>query len=245
MGKHHSPASGAELLERAIAKKSLGAVFAISRDLAMKRLYLGLGFGIACGLFTILGVSAHRFSYFQWDVSIAQWIQATTLVGFHSLMLATSWMGTGGTAWWITISTGVALLAFKRVPAGVTCLVGVGVGSLLNRVLKYLIGRPRPTDELIEVLIEYPNLSFPSGHVVFYVQFFGFLFYFMARRKKPGWQRFAAMFLVGCPIALVGVSRVYLGAHWPSDVLGGYLVGGIALFLMAVNYARFNRTGNL
>ena len=93
---------------------------------------------------------------------------------------------------------------------------------------------------MIEVLIEYPNLSFPSGHVVFFVQFFGFLLYLVARQKSPGWQRSATMFLVAWPITLVGVSRVYLGAHWPSDVLAGYLVGGIALFLMAVNYERFN-----
>ncbi len=204
----------------------------------MKRPYLGLVFGVACALFVVLSVFAHRFGYFQWDISVAQWVQATTLLGFHNLMLATSWMGTGGTAWWIAIATGVALLVFKQVRVGVTCLVGVGLGSLLNRVLKYLIGRPRPTDELIEVLIEYPNQSFPSGHVVFYVQFFGFLLYIVAMRKKPGWQRSATLFLVSCPIALVGVSRVYLGAHWPSDVLGGYLVGGIALFLMAVNYER-------
>ncbi len=205
----------------------------------MKRPNPGLVLGIAGGIFVLLGSFAHHYSYFHWDIPLAQWIQAIIFPGFRELMLATSWMGTGGTAWWITLIVGLGLLVSKRVPAGVTFLVGVGAGALANRILKAAIGRPRPTDELIEVLIEYPNLSFPSGHVVFYVQFFGFLLYLVARQTRPGWQRSMAMFLVGWPITLVGMSRVYLGAHWPSDVLGGYLVGGIALFLMAVNYERF------
>ncbi len=206
----------------------------------MKRPYPGLVLGVAGGLLVVLGSFAHQYSYFQWDIPLAHWIQAIIFPGFHELMLATSWMGTGGTSWWITIIVGGGLLVSKRVPAGVVVLLGVGAGALVNRILKTAIGRPRPTDELIEVLIEYPNLSFPSGHVVFFVQFFGFLLYLVARQKSPGWQRSATMFLVAWPITLVGVSRVYLGAHWPSDVLAGYLVGGIALFLMAVNYERFN-----
>ena len=196
--------------------------------------------GVSGAIFAVLGSFAHHHSYFQWDIPLAQWIQAIVLPGFRELMLATSWMGTGGTAWWITIIVGVGLLLSKRVPAGIIALVGVGVGALVNRILKAAIGRPRPTDELIDVLIEYPNLSFPSGHVVFFVQVFGFLLYLVARQTRAGWQRSVAMFLAGLPITLVGVSRVYLGAHWPSDVLAGYLVGGIALFLMALSYERFN-----
>ena len=206
----------------------------------MKRSYSILVLGVTGAIFVVLASFARHYSYFQWDIPLAHWIQAIIFPGFRELMLATSWMGTGATAWWITIIAGVGLLVCKRVAAGVIILLGVGAGSLANRILKAAIGRPRPTDELIQVLIDYPNLSFPSGHVVFYMQFFGFLLYLLARQKKPGWQRSAAMFLVAWPITLVGVSRVYLGAHWPSDVLAGYLVGGIALLLMALNYERFH-----
>ena len=224
MGEHRASAPGAELTER-----------------TRRRFGHALVFLLAGGLFIILGGFAHRYDYFQWDISLTRWIQTISLLGFHELMLATSWMGTGWSAWWIAILTGAVFLIRKRFAAGAILLAGVGLGALANRILKSTIGRPRPTDDLIEVLIEYPNLSFPSGHVVFFVQFFGFLLYLAARSSK-GWQHSTIMILICWPIALVGISRVYLGAHWPSDVLGGYLVGGIALGLMLRKYEQLHRS---
>jgi len=107
-----------------------------------------------------------------------------------------------------------------------------------NQLLKVSIGRPRPSDALVNVDGTFHFKSFPSGHVVFFVEFFGFLLFLALVLLKRGTLRHALVILSGFLIALVGVSRVYLGAHWPSDVLGAYLAGGIWLMLMIEVYRR-------
>jgi undecaprenyl-diphosphatase len=64
---------------------------------------------------------------------------------------------------------------------------------------------------------------------MFYTCFFGFLLFLVFTLVKPSWKRTALMAIVGIPIPLIGVSRIYLGEHWASDAVGAYLLGGIAL----------------
>ena len=111
-------------------------------------------------------------------------------------------------------------------------MAGVGAGAGINRLLKYVIGRPRPDNTLVQVITEYGAESFPSGHVSFFVEFFGFLFFLSYVLLKGKRARSAAFVILGALISLVGVSRVYMGAHWPSDVAGAYLAGGCWLLLM-------------
>src|SRR5262249_31321362 len=123
-------------------------------------------------------------------------------------------------------------------PEGVICMAGPATGSLVNMLLKLAIGRPRPTEDLVNVAGLYRHESFPSGHVVFFVEFFGFLFFLSCVLLMPGSLRRASLIVLGLLIALVGVSRVYLGAHWPSDVVGACLAGGVWLMLMIEIYRR-------
>jgi undecaprenyl-diphosphatase len=113
---------------------------------------------------------------------------------------------------------------------------------VVNRLVKYIVARPRPTMGHVRVSGEWANESFPSGHVTFYVCFFGFLFFVaFALLPRGSWLRRVSCLLAALPVALVGLSRVYLGAHWPSDTLGAYLFSGLWLVFSVEMYRRWKR----
>jgi membrane-associated phospholipid phosphatase len=100
----------------------------------------------------------------------------------------------------------------------------------LNRLTKLIVARPRPTAGLVHILQHEKTESFPSGHVTFFVCYFGFLFFIAyARLPRGSFARRAALIICSLPILLIGLSRIYLGAHWPSDTLGAYLFAGLWL----------------
>ena len=117
--------------------------------------------------------------------------------------------------------------------------LAVAIPDLLNLLMKILIHRARPTSEDANVLLVFTQSSFPSGHVVHYVVFFGFLIGVMIHNKyiSSFWRLFVG-FSSAFLILTVSVSRIYLGAHWATDVLGGYLFGSIYLGIMLMLYLR-------
>ena len=115
----------------------------------------------------------------------------------------------------------------------------IWVGPLLSWILKFLIARPRPEGFLLEGYSLPPDFSFPSGHVVFYVVFFGLVAVYA--RYLPNLTSLGRNILFtisGLLIGLVGLSRVYLGVHWPTDVIGGYLLGFAILGVLVAAYFR-------
>jgi undecaprenyl-diphosphatase len=108
-------------------------------------------------------------------------------------------------------------------------IITIGVNwtsEIAKLVIKRLVGRPRPSPALVHVWKSRHHKSFPSGNVVAASTFWGWLSFLglVYWRGKPAWQKA----LLGFPLlllALVGPSRVYLGDHWTTDVLGGYLLG--------------------
>ena len=124
--------------------------------------------------------------------------------------------------------TAVWLLLWRRWAAAALLLLAA-LPMALAPLLKLPVGRPRPDYGEIESLTL--SLSFPSGHAAFAALFGGFLIYLVWQHCGPGWRRYGLAGGLLLLILLVGFSRLYLGVHWPSDVVGGYLYGGVALAL--------------
>jgi len=111
--------------------------------------------------------------------------------------------------------------------------------DVFNILLKLAIHRPRPTLAEAKILLTFTQSSFPSGHVVHYVVFFGFLLTVMLVNKtiSPVLRLFIGI-LSAFLILSVSVSRIFLGAHWATDVIGGYLFGIVYLGIILTFYLK-------
>ncbi|MDA8213095.1 MAG: phosphatase PAP2 family protein, partial [Clostridia bacterium] len=123
-------------------------------------------------------------------------------------------------------------------------LAALGGGWLLDELLKIAFHRPRP--ELAR-LVEVSGYSFPSGHAMVSVTFYGFLAYLVwFNFRRSSFRYFASLGLVML-IVLIGVSRIYLGVHYPSDVLAGFAAGGFWLIscILALQAIRYYKAGSV
>ncbi len=197
-------------------------------------------YSAALVLFAVLAGFAHLYSYFGWDLRVARTLQSFDAPAIAWLMRFVSIFGNRLTPHVLTLIAIILFLFFRRRSEAVALLLSAGGGAIMTSLLKLLIARPRPTADLVRVYRDVPSQSFPSGHVTFYVCFFGFLFFtayaLLPRRSLARRTALAASFL---PILLVGFSRVYLGAHWPSDTLGAYLISGVWLAFSLYLYRRW------
>ncbi|MDQ3653409.1 MAG: phosphatase PAP2 family protein [Acidobacteriota bacterium] len=215
----------------------------VPRQAATRRLIRAEMF-YAAGLiaFALLAAFARFNSYFGWDLRAARALQSLDVPGLFDLMRVASVPGNRWIPHAITAVTVLLFLAFRRRSEAAALLLSAGGGAIVNALLKILIARPRPTAELVTVFRQLGTRSFPSGHVTFYVCYFGFLF-FVAYTLLPRGSRLRRPVLVAAalPVLLIGFSRVYLGAHWPSDTLGAYLVSGLWLAFSLDMYRRWKQ----
>ena len=176
--------------------------------------------------------------YFFGDLRITRFIQQFNDPYFHRLMVAVSWPGYFGRQWIAALCVAALLLRFRLKVEAAFLLMSLGSIWLLTNAIKFAVGRARPAPDLVEVYAHSATRSFPSGHVTTYMALYGFLFYLVHTLMRPSPLRSALLTLLGALIALVGLSRVYLGAHWASDVFAGYCLGFFWLALTIYFYRR-------
>src|SRR5262247_2689767 len=186
-----------------------------------------LAFGAAAVLVYVFG-----------DLRITRFIQRFDDPYFHRLMVAVSWPGYYGRQWVVAVCVAAVLLRFRLKVEAACLLISLGSIWLLTNAIKFAVGRARPAPDLVEVYAHSATRSFPSGHVTSYMALYGFLFYLVHTLMRPSPLRSALLTLLGALIGLVGLSRVYLGAHWASDVFGGYCLGFFWLTLTIYFYRR-------
>ncbi|MFC2009494.1 phosphatase PAP2 family protein [Chloroflexota bacterium] len=188
-----------------------------------------------------LTLGAVIFDRFPYDLAITRWVQSLNVdrVIGSSVLLYNGRLGIVGIAGGIGLGVIILLwLKNRRVEAASVAMVGVA--DLINPLFRVIIDRPRPTEDLVSIY--YPDLepfSFPSGTAMHITMFCGILVYLSGRLLKPGLLRYILQTLLVLYIPLMGLRLIYLGSHWPSDILGGYVYGGLFLWTIIWGHHRY------
>ena len=178
---------------------------------------------------------------FRWDAAI---LLACRVPGHVDQTIGPRWMQTsavdisalgGPTLIWLLGGAGLGFMFYIGKKAEAAWLLASVVGaSLINTALKLMLHRPRP--DIVPHLTYVSNASFPSGHAMISAAVYLTLGIMLAETQVNAMARAYIVAFAGMLVILIGCSRVYLGVHWPSDVIAGWAFGGVwALMVFAAN----------
>ncbi|CAN5692446.1 phosphatase PAP2 family protein [soil metagenome] len=134
----------------------------------------------------------------------------------------------------VPIGTGLAIVALLRRRFDLSLLLALpGLIRITNGLIKDLVERPRPTAEQVRITDHASGFSFPSGHTFGAALLFGAMILCLWRLPLPRLFRIGGTILLLFLIALCGIARIYVGAHWPTDVGGAWLIAALWIGLLA------------
>lgn len=166
----------------------------------------------------------------QFDQTVSHNIQAWP-AWMHSFFLAVTFIGQPIIP--IAICVVLGGVAFGRANTRLFVASGVALATMaVGTMIKTILDRQRPLTEYVASMF-FKTSSFPSGHTVGSTVVFGLLAYLAWQNLPEPWNGIVTILLVLLIIA-VGVSRIYLGAHFPSDVIGGWLLGAVGLAIIII-----------
>ncbi len=172
---------------------------------------------LAFGILTLL---AKQYHYFKIDLTFTLFVQQYQPFWFDFLMRYITLLGNPVTVAILVTFLGAAGFLFGRKRAPLMLTISTLGGLFLSEIIKILVGRPRPDPTLIRQIGYFLQAdSFPSGHVLGAVSLYGFLLYISFTKLKKSFLRSGIIAICILMIMLMGLSRIYLGAHWFSDVL--------------------------
>src|SRR6266567_2088759 len=207
--------------QRIAAETSVSGRRAVSRGTIFLAFYAWLLSGAL-----MVSIIARYTQFFPGDMGITAALQKQRHPWIRRFMIAISEIGFPTLSIPLTIGVAGIFLGLRFRLEAIFILLTTS-SNLLNALVKRLIKRPRPTKELVTVARVINEPSFPSGHVMHYTNFFGLLIYLLATNWRSGRLRNILIAICTALIVFIGPSRVYLGAHWPSDVMAGYIYGGL------------------
>ena len=132
----------------------------------------------------------------------------------------------------LSIVIALIMLLARKLRAMWLFITSLALGQAASLLFKYLLSRSRP--DTAHALIEQGGYSFPSGHALGAFIFYGVLAYLLGTLLKKHWQHIFIIISTILLIGLIGASRLYLGVHWLSDVIAGWIMGGTLLIVFIV-----------
>lgn len=163
-------------------------------------------------------------------ISVVQSQISPLLTGIMKVLTflgSVKWIGT------VVLISALWLFIKKKWSLGWFILLSSGMGSVFNIILKNIFKRQRPD---IHRLISETGYSFPSGHSMGSFIFYGALLYMIIHYTRNKRRQTLAGIIIALLIFFIGLSRIYLGVHYPSDIIGGYTAGGAWLIICVMIY---------
>lgn len=134
----------------------------------------------------------------------------------------------------------VLFITIKNKKIGLLIGINLVTITILNQIFKFILQRPRPTENRI---INENGYSFPSGHSMISMAFYGFLIYLIYKYVKNKKLKYISITLISILIIFIGISRIYLGVHYTSDVLAGFLfsISYLIIYVLIANNKVLNK----
>lgn len=197
----------------------------------------------AMSLFTVVFELVRRNRTAATDAAITLRLQKQDHPFFDRLMRVVSWPGFPPQSRLLPPGIAAALWFRGLRLEAIFQLAAWGTGGI-STIFKRIMQRPRPSSLETDIRVAVANIggsSFPSGHVIIYMGVYGFLAFLANTWIRAGVIRKTAVGILASMLSLVGLSRVYLGHHWFTDVVASYLLGSTYLIALASLYRRVKR----
>ena len=144
-----------------------------------------------------------------------------------------------GNVTYVIIVLGICVLFIRNRNVVYLCF-SMSLSVIFNYIIKHIIKRDRPN---VLRLISQGGYSYPSGHTMISICCYGYLFYYVYKYVKNKYLRISLLILLSIIIISIPISRIYLGVHYFSDIVGGLLLGGVILFIV-IRYGKYIIRGN-
>lgn len=208
------------------------------RELSLRLISIWIICILFTGFFAYIARSIHLHTISSFDNPIIDFVQGAESPGLTSIMKMFTAIGSTTTVALLALLTLGLLLWKKHRAQAVLFVAAIGGTGILNQVLKIIFKRERPD---FNRLIDIGGYSFPSGHTMMAFSLYTILAYIIWRNVRNTWGRVAITTLAVLMIVMIAVSRIYLGVHFPSDIVGGVLASSVWLFASIAMYQRFQR----
>lgn len=213
-------------------EQKINEQLAIIKSFLNKRFFYFLGvYSIFVAAFALLSKLLSNIKFLvRIDVIIQQFIMNLRFEPLNKICKIITDLGdTKAMIVWTII---VASIFFwkKRYIYSLGIILSIGVAEFMAFILKNVVERHRPPAFM--ALVAESSPSFPSGHAIAAITFFGFLIYFFNKNITNKFSKNLLNFIFIIMIISSGLIRIYLGAHWPSDVMASYILGGVWLWIV-------------